>query len=228
VGVIIVLANISDLLRVAGAVTAALVALGVLSWLVQIVLAVWQERKRSQPIVLVHEDRERHFERIAGSSAWVVDAHIENVGAGPAFNVRFGVEFNGVRFPYRLTVEDPESGNRQSVLKPGDRIPPEGALPILITSEQMWGSAMKSTGEEGELDRGRVYWARFENSSGRLWETRNPGDRSADLDIHPLRKIKLRWRARREVRHRAEVLKLTANAEAELLADLEERRKAGQ
>jgi hypothetical protein len=98
-------------------------------------------------------------------------------------------------------------------------------LPILITSEQIWGSAMKSSGSQGGLDEGRIYWARFENSSGRLWETRNPGDRSADLDIHPLNKLRLRWQVQKEARQRAEVLRLTADAEAELLADLERRRR---
>lgn len=150
-------ADLSDVLRSAATVAVALLGLGALGWMVQIGLAVWQERKRSQPIVLVHEDREHHFETGAGSSAWVVDAHIENVGSGAAFNVRFGVEFNRVRFPYRLTVEDPETGNRQTVVKPGDRIPSDGALPILITSAQMWGAAMKSLGSEGDLDRGRIY-----------------------------------------------------------------------
>lgn len=217
-------ADLSDVLRSAATVAVVLVGLGGLGWLLQIGLALWQERKRSQPIVLVHEDRERHFDTVSGASAWVVDAHIENVGSGPAFNVRFGVEFNGVRFPYRLTTEDPETGNRQSVVKPGDRIPSNGALPILITSGQMWGAAMKSLSSEGELDRGRMYWARFENSSGRLWETRNPGDRSADLDIRPLSKLRLRRKVRTETAQRAEVLRLTADAEAELLADLERRR----
>jgi hypothetical protein len=222
---VVPVADLSDVLAGAATVAVVLLGLGALGWLVQIGLAVWQERKRSQPIVLVHEDRERHFETASGSSAWVVDPHIENVGSGSAFNVRFGVEFNGVRFPYRLTVEDPETGNNQTVLKPGDRIPSEGALPILITSEQMWGAAMKSLGSEGGLDRSRIYWARFENPSGRLWETRNPGDRSADLDIRPLSKLRLRWHVRTETRQRAEVLRLTADAEAELLADLERRRR---
>jgi hypothetical protein len=217
-------ADLAELLRGVATVALALVALGAVGYLVQIGIAVWQERKRSQPIVLVHEDRERHFDEVHGSSAWIVDAHIENVGSAPAFNVRFGVEFSGVRFPYRLSGVDPETGNRQAVVKPGDRLPAKGSLPIPVTSEQLWGSAMKSPGG-GELDRGRVYWARFENAAGRLWETRNPGDRSADLDIRAVSKIRLRQRIKQEVRQRAEVLHLTARAEAELLADLEQRRQ---
>jgi hypothetical protein len=147
---VIPVADLADVLRGLATVVVGLVGLGVVSYVIQIALAIWQERKRSQPIVLVHEDRDRHFDNTHGSSAWIVDAHIENVGSAPAFNVRFGVEFNGVRFPYRMSGRDPETGNRHAVLKPDDRIPADGALPILVTSEQLWGSAMKGPGG-GEL-----------------------------------------------------------------------------
>ena len=35
----------------------------------------------------------------------------------------------------------------------------------------------------------RVYWCRFENQRGQTWETRNPADRSAKLEIHRIRRV---------------------------------------
>jgi hypothetical protein len=67
------------------------------------------ERRRTQPIVVAHEWSSRRFAPSGSPAAWVVEAYITSEGAGTAFNVRFGVEFNGVRYPYRLRVEEPES-----------------------------------------------------------------------------------------------------------------------
>src|SRR3954471_14124547 len=67
------------------------------------------ERRRSQPIVVAHEARRRHFTDSHQEGFWAVDAYVTSEGSGPAFNVRFGVEFGGVRYPYRMTIKDPES-----------------------------------------------------------------------------------------------------------------------
>ena len=70
---------------------------------------------------------------------------------------------------------------------------------ILIDSLSLWGRAAQS---DGDLDAKRVYWARYENAQGQTWETRNPGDRSAKLDIR-----RIRWpkrHERREQRRRQE------------------------
>jgi hypothetical protein len=151
--------------------------------LVVAALSAWislvNERKRTQPIVVAHEDHPRRFSPDPQTSAWVVDSHLTNEGGGPSFNVRFGVEFHGVRYPYRLRDTDPESGNVQRVIRPGERRPqPDGSWPILVDSGALWTSA-----EKGDPDPGRVYWSRYENAQGKVWETRNPGDRSARLDI---------------------------------------------
>jgi hypothetical protein len=122
-------------------------------------------------------------------------------GGGPAFNVRFGVKFGGVRHPYRLSTDDPESGNVQRVLRPGDRRPRDGAWPILLTSLAIWGRAADSVaaGKPGSLDADRVYWARYESADGKTWETRNPGNRSAKLNIKRVRFARLRdWRDTRQ------------------------------
>jgi len=157
-------------------------------------VSVVNERKRTQPIVVANEATERQFSSSRGAM-WSVEAHLTSEGGGPAFNVRFGVEFAGVRYPYRYRIEDPESGNVQRVLKPGERRPPEGAWAILIDSLSMLGRAGEA---KGELDAKRVYWARYENAQKHTWETRNPGDRSAKLDIRRIRWVKRHeWREQR-------------------------------
>lgn len=138
---------------------------------------------------------------------WVVEACLTSEGGGPAFNVRFGVEFAGVRYPYRLSVDDPESGNVQRVLRPSDRRPGDGARPILLTSLAIWGRAADSVaaGKAGSLDADRVYWARYESSDGKTWETRNPGNRSAKLNIRRVRLPRLHdWRETRRRKTAAE------------------------
>ncbi len=62
---------------------------------------------------------------------------------------------------------------------------------MLIDSTSMW------TGE-GDPDPGRVYWARYENAQGQVWETPNPANRSDKLDIRRVRFVHLReWREER-------------------------------
>jgi len=115
-------------------------------------------------------------------------AHLKNESTVPAFNIRFGVEYGGTRFPYKMEVDDPDEGNYQRVVPPGERLPErqEHSIRILIASEDVWASANAN----GDLDEGRVYWCRYENARGETWETRNPGSRSGKLDIHRVRKVK--------------------------------------
>jgi hypothetical protein len=184
------------------------------------------ERRRTQPIVVAHEAGQRRFaSNSEPGAAWVVDAYLTSEGGGPAFNVRFGVEFAGVRYPYRLDINDPESGNLQRVLRPGARVPGSGAWPILIPSLSLLGRAADTikANEPGTLDAKRMYWARYENAEGQTWETHNPSDRSTPLDIRRVRNPK---------RHEERELK-TLNAaaqrdvewEREVLADLQKRRR---
>jgi hypothetical protein len=179
-------------------VVASIAALTALIALTNVIVQLRNERRRTQPIVVAHGHGGRRFAPQSSAAAWVVDAYLTSEGAGPAFNVRFGVEFVGVRYPHRLRQEDHDAGNIQRVLKPGDRRPPEeGSWPILIDSLSMWGRAADSK-DEGDLDATRVYWARYENAQGKTWETRNPGDRSTRLDIRRVRLVRLHeWRERR-------------------------------
>jgi hypothetical protein len=163
---------------------AAITALATLIALGNVAVTFLSERRRGQPIVIAHEAGARRFASDSEPTWWAVDAYLTSEGAGPAFNVRFGVEFAGVRYPYRLTNDDPEPGNIQRVLRSGERRPDPGSWAILIDSLSMWGRTAEA---EGDLDAKRVYWARYENAQGQTWETRNPGDRSARLDIRRIR-----------------------------------------
>lgn len=171
---------------------AAITGLATLIALVNVAITRANERRRGQPIVIAHEADGRRFAPTPSLEMWVVDAYLTSEGGGPAFNVRFGVEFAGVRYAYRFSADDPEDGNVQRILRAGDRRPESGAWRILIDSLSMMGRAAD---DRGDLDANRVYWARYENAQRQTWETRNPGDRSAKLDIR-----RVRWTARRERR----------------------------
>jgi hypothetical protein len=174
---------------------AGITALAALIALVNVAITILNERRRAQPIIVAHEAGSRRFAPKATTAAWVVDAYLSSEGGGPAFNIRFGVEFAGVRYPYRMRIEDPDSGNVQRVLRPGERRPESASWPVLIDSLSMWGRVRES---EGPVDASRVYWARYENAQGKTWETLNPGDRSARLDIRRVRWVRLHeWRERR-------------------------------
>jgi hypothetical protein len=196
---------------------AIITGIAALTAVVTVGISITNERRRSQPIVIAHEARSRYLFHVGATNAWAADVHIKSEGGGPAFNVRFGIQFRGVRFPYKLRVEDPDSGNVQRVLAPGDRIPPEGAWPVLINSLSLWGLA-----GDGKLDPA-IYWARYENAQGQVWETTNPGDRSERLAIKRVQLV--RFRERREERARERAGKAGADVERDLLADLATRRQ---
>lgn len=157
-------------------------------------MAASNERKRAQPIVVAHEEHGRTFSNDPGHFA--VGGYLTNEASGHAFNVRFGVEMNGVRYPQKLKVEDPGSGNVQRVLRPGERRPTGGSWPILI-------SQLSLLGDEGDPDPGRAYWARYENARSQTWETLNPWDRSARLNIRRVRWVRLRERWEQRAREKA-------------------------
>lgn len=177
------------------------------AWSAWISLA--NERKRTQPIIVAHEEHGRTFTDKSGYFA--VGGYVTNEASGHAFNVRFGVELNGVRYPQRLGTEDPGTGNVQRVLRPGERRPTAGSWPILI-------SQLSLLGTEGDPDPGRVYWARYENARKQTWETRNPWDRSARLDIRRVRFAGLR--EAREQRDRAAAGERGIAWERDALAEL--------
>jgi hypothetical protein len=173
-------------------------------------LAVANERKRTQPIVVAHEEHGRRFSEHA--DFFGVGAYVTNEGNGVAFNVRFGVEFQGVRYPYKLRGTDPRSGNVQRVLRASERRPAAGCWEVLVDQ-------LTFVAGDGDPDPRRLYWARYENAYGKTWETINPGERSARLDIRRVRLARLReWRDdRARLRAHGHGVEWERNALAELL-----------
>jgi hypothetical protein len=120
------LPSLSDVATV-GAILLAAVPVGLLLVaLVNAWISVANERKRSQPIVIAHErGREPWLSKDTGVWIAAALAYITNDGEGNAFNVRFGVELHGVRHPFRMEAADPTTGDRQRILRKGERVPPE-------------------------------------------------------------------------------------------------------
>jgi hypothetical protein len=157
------------------------------------------ERKRSQPIVIAHEVDPMQ----PAGGEWIGSAVLTNDGGGSAFNVRFGITMRGVRYAYRLEADDPLGGNRQRVVSPGTRLPEEGALLLKLTTYELFGAAARGK-QDGRLHTSAIYWCRYENSTGATWETRNPVDRSANLDIRRVYFPKIRQALEVRRRRRAE------------------------
>jgi hypothetical protein len=67
------------------------------------------EIRRTQPIVIAHASGDRRFAEAGEVGLQVLDTWLRNEGEGTAFNVRFGIEYAGVRFPWKFAEEDPET-----------------------------------------------------------------------------------------------------------------------
>lgn len=171
-------------------------------------VSILNERKRTQPVVIAHDAGGRQFGD-QGNPNTVLPTYLTNEGGGNAFNVRFGVDFDGVRYAWKFAAEDSDDGSNQRVVRVGARLP-EGAASFTI--EIPWEKFAIGR----DTDERRVYWCRYENAYGKTWETRNPFDRSSGLDIRRVRL--LRWRLRREERRRRETAE---KARAGLRRDLE-------
>jgi hypothetical protein len=142
-------------------------------------LAIRGQIRTAQPVVVVNE-----------ASIWSIDRRgvqfhvfLTNHGVSTAFNVRFGVELNGRRFPYTYGEDQAGRGARQ-VVPPSTRVPENEAedLPVQLSAEDVWVTA-----EEGVVAR-RVLWATYENPFGETWETLNPADPTKDLEIQRVRR----------------------------------------
>lgn len=206
-------------LSLAGAV-AILIGAGLLVAIWQVLITQSNERKRNQPIVIAHEDRGRSFDALAGG--WTVEAHATNEGAGPAFNVRWGVSYFGVRYAFRMEDDDPFPGNRQRVVHPRGSFPPEGATRIVIPSVELIAG-------EAVPEDDAFYWARYENAQGRTWETINRPARDADLRIRRVYFVGLRerWETRKRRRYQEKGRARDDKMRDELLA-VREQGKAGE
>jgi hypothetical protein len=150
-----------------------IVIIGVVATVLTLVVML-VDRRRDKPIIVAHEERGRHFSNGILQTDWVVEAYLTGEGKQDAFNVRFGVQMHGVRFAFRMRPEDPGTGNRQRVIKPGERRPGKGAWQVVIPQTSIWSG-------KGDPDPGRFYWCRYQDADGRTWETLNPGDRSRNM-----------------------------------------------
>jgi hypothetical protein len=193
----------------------------------QVLVSIWNERKRTQPVVIAHDAGGRQLgER--GNPNTVLPTHLTNEGGGSAFNVRFGIELDGVRYAWKFSEDDTDHGSYQRVIRVGARLP-EGDVSFNI--EIPWEKFAIGRGTDAR----RVYWCRYENAYGKTWETRNPVDRSSGIDIHRVRFF--RSRLRREARRREKTAKaaqeglrtsfeaLAAEAEAAQQAASEQERR---
>ncbi len=206
--------------KVAIWVAAAVGVIGVVVAAVSAWITVVNERKRTQPIVLAHQAGKRRLNEDAGRFGaptgrgnFVVDVYLSNEGEGAAFNVRFGVEFHGVRIPYEDEVGQHRAGSVYRVLGAGQRLPSRAnaAWPLPV-------DALILIGKRGDPDPTRVFWARYENAQGKVWETLNPGDPSKQLGIKRVRARRFREWA--EHRGRMNAVKAGADAEQAAIAEL--------
>lgn len=193
-------------IAIAAGVIAAVAAATFAAW--QVLVSILNERKRTQPVVIAHDAGGRQFGD-RGNPNTVLPTYLTNEGGGNAFNVRFGVDFDGVRYAWKFSSGDSDNGSYQRVVRVGTRLP-DGVASFNI--EIPWEKFAIGR----DTDERRVYWCRYENAYGKTWETRNPVDRSSGLDIRRIRL--LRWRLRREERRRRETAE---TARAGLRRDLE-------
>jgi hypothetical protein len=145
-------------------------------------IAAWQgvlmkrsERNRTQPIVVAYERGDPLRE--GGNVVLLVS--LANEGAGPAFNVRFGILLDGAERPYTPRPAGAQGpGDVPRALGPGRTLPDAGDAYRLVVTD-IAGAAV------GGLE-SRVYWCRYENAFGDSWETRNAWRPEEELRIRPL------------------------------------------
>jgi hypothetical protein len=148
-------------------------------------------RRAERPVLICHERQTRTFP--LQGTGWQVQAEVENASSKHAFNIRFGVELNGVRFPWSHEPADRDrDGSRWNFLAPGETTDPQV---VAIPSALGWSGG-------GNPDPGRSYWCRYESTTGALWETRNPWDRTGQFEIKRIRRNKIRRRLERRKRKR--------------------------
>jgi hypothetical protein len=185
-------------------------------------LAARKERRRVRPVVIAHEHRNRTWEERLQSNDWDAEAWLTNESQAQAVNVRFGIELNGTRYPYKHEPKD-QRGTRINAVAPGAREPRQDVYRIAISPYFSWAPG-------GNPDPGRLYWCRYESLSGEVWETRNPAARDADFSISRIRFLRLRERLEDRNRRRIDQVgerRLSDAAQEALGASEETRAREG-
>ena len=149
------------------------------------------EARRIQPVAIAH----RHGQPTQQGRFLV---YLTNDGTGAAFNVRFGILFRGVEYPNGADYLDGSSRGHRHRVAAGGRLPELSDTIGLIVEVPM----LVYQGHEAEVAHA-LFFARYEDAVGKVWETRNPVDPLADFEIRAVRRPRLReWRERR-LRHKA-------------------------
>ena len=145
-------------------------------------IAAWQgllmkssERNRTQPIVVAYE----RGDPFRDNDNLIFAVSLANEGAGPAFNIRFGVLLNGVRHAYRARPAGTQSaGDVPRGLGPGGTLPEAAPAYDLVVDDM-------ADSDTATLEK-RAYWCRYENAFGQQWETENAWQPEEKLKIRAL------------------------------------------
>jgi hypothetical protein len=145
------------------------------------------EARRTQPVAVCNRFKPRDaYTKFA--------VYLTNHGSGTAFNVRFGVRLDGVEYSV--------GGGRghRYIVGPSERIPSDPAK-YLEVEVSYAPYAMQRGGPD--VDSRAVFWARYENAFGIVYETANPVDPLADFSVRRsrawVRWVRERWQARKRV-----------------------------
>jgi hypothetical protein len=143
------------------------------------------EGRRTQAVAVLNQEHGREVDTFR------FGVSITNHGVGTAFNVRVGVRLDGIEFPLG---QDP--GNRYTVGQ-GERVPPNGDFDVEVP---YWAYARPRA--KPNVDSRAVFYARYENSFGKTWETLNPADPLASFKVRRAKLARFRrahaWRQRRK------------------------------
>jgi hypothetical protein len=135
--------------------------------LVQLAASARSEARRALPVAITHQIGPR-------KEYDTFRVYLTNEGTGAAFNVRFGVKLDDIEY-----VAGEGRGHR-SLVSAGGRLPAVGeeALPVKVSLAPY---ALQRGGPD--VDKRAVFFARYEDTRGKTWETRNPSDPTADFEI---------------------------------------------
>lgn len=130
-----------------------------------------------QPRVTSHRWTDAKHRRTYGDELVTVCFYLTNNGNGPAFNVTYGVDWRDGSHQADNGHVYRNMGVGEIVPGPSDGLEPPGSTqPITID--------LRHEGlPRDEIDRGLVYWTRFDNVMGERFEVRNPHDTTRGTEL---------------------------------------------
>jgi len=120
-----------------------------------------------------------------------------NEGSGTGFNVRVGLRIDGTEWPL-----GDDEGSRYTVAA-GSREPRDDLL-ILGAPPMAYGRGVR---RGKSTDNRTIFYARYENAFGKVWETLNPNDSLASFKVRRARRPR-KFHAWRQGRRRAKANRL--------------------